>query len=65
MLDFTVQDHSLTSPPVLSPNTLTEFGSHPETLDALLPWLTDNGEPVFVQIEEEDIEFGTINPSPH
>lgn len=56
MSDFTVQAVSPESPCVLSLNTPIEFGSHPETLDVLLPWLTADGEPVYVQLEENEFE---------
>lgn len=66
MSDFTAQEACRMLPRKLFPNTPTVFGSHPDTLDALLPWLTADGEPIFIQILEEDEvvcnQIGESNP---
>lgn len=52
MSDFTAQAALTTSPPVLFPSTLTAADNR--SAEALLPWLTADGEPIYVQIDEEE-----------
>lgn len=54
MLDSIAQAVLPKYPPVLSPNTLTEFDNHLDTQAMLMPWLDADGELVFLQTEEDD-----------
>lgn len=58
MLDSIAQAVLPKSPPVLSPNTLTEFDNHLETQAMLMPWLDADGELVLIQTEEDDEQKG-------